>query len=108
MRIINEKPVTEPEAKKIMQEREKIREMGYEQNLCLEHLKKVVRISLTDAKKIEEELSKIKILKPHQIAAIVSILPDTEEEVKALFSKEATNLKKEEIEQIIAICKKFK
>ncbi len=108
MRVIKEEVITEPEAKKIMQERDKLGEMSYEQNLCLEHLKKVVKLNLTDAKKLVEELSQITILKPHQIAAIVSILPDTVDEVKALFAKEATNLKKEEMEQIVSICKKYK
>ncbi len=105
---MEEQPVTEPEAKKIMQDRDKEGEMGYEQNLCLDHLKKVVKLTLTKTRKLVGELEEIKILKPHQIVSIVSILPDTKEEVKALFSKETTKLKKEEIENIASLCKKYK
>ena len=55
-----------------------------------------------------EELGAISILKPRYIALIVSMMPDTEEEVEALFSKERTNLKKEEIKKIVEIIKKYK
>ncbi len=55
-----------------------------------------------------EELKKIAILKPRYIALIVNILPVTEEDVDMLFSKERTNLKKEEVKQIVEIVRKYK
>ena len=59
-------------------------------------------------KNLTEELSTIAILKPRYVALILSMMPDTEEEVGALFSKGATNLKKEEIKKIVEIINKFK
>ena len=55
-----------------------------------------------------EELSAISILKPRYMALILSMMPDSEEEVELLFSKERTNLKKEEIKKIVEIVKKYK
>jgi len=65
-----------------------------------------------DSKKLSpsrrEELSKIAILRPRYIAMIINMLPDTEEEVENLFSKERTNLKKEEVKQIVDVVNKYK
>jgi DNA-directed RNA polymerase subunit F len=57
---------------------------------------------------MKDDLSKIAILKPRYIALIINMMPDTEEEVEALFSKERTNLKKEEIKQIVEIVRNYK
>ena len=39
---------------------------------------------------------------------IINMLPDTEDEVGMLFSKERTNLKKEETKQIVEIVSKYR
>jgi len=68
--------------------------------------------SIAKAKKqaedLAEELGKIPVMKPRYINLVISMLPDTEEEVEALFSKERTNLKKEEVKQIAEIVSKAK
>lgn len=97
-----------PEAKRILEERKKDRDLVYEQKICLEYLEKVPKLTQAQVKSITEELGKIAILKQRYIALIVNVLPDTEEEVEMLFSKERTNLKKEEIRQIVEIVKKYR
>ncbi len=74
----------------------------------MEYLEKVPKLTQTQLKNIIEDLSKISILKPRYITLIINILPDTDDEVEVLFSKERTNLKKEEIKQIVEIVKKYK
>lgn len=108
MQVLDEEDVSIAHAKKIMEERKKLGEMVYEQKICLDFLEKVSKLTQAQLKNLIEELSKIEILKPRYIALIINIMPDTEEEVEALFSKERTNLKKEEIKQIIEIVKKYK
>ncbi len=108
MEITNEEVVSMFEAKKILEERQKQKDLVYEQKICLELLSKIENISDSEAKVVKEELEKIAILRPRHIALILTIMPDTEEEVDALFSKERTNLKKEEIKQIADIVKKHK
>ncbi len=108
METIDDVEVSDVEAKKIMEERKKHGEMTYEQKICLEFLEKSVKLTQAQFSDLIEELKKIAILKPRYIALIVNMMPDTEEEVEALFSKERTNLKKEEIRQIVDTVKKFK
>ncbi len=108
MDVINEEDISAPEAKEIMDKRKKERDLVYEQRICLEYLEKVSKLTSAQLKSLMEELGKIAILKPRYITLIINNLPDTEEEVEVLFSKERTNLKKDEIKQIVDIVKKHK
>jgi DNA-directed RNA polymerase subunit F len=108
MDIITEDDINMVDSKKIMEERKKEKDLVYEQKICMEYLEKVVKMTPAKAKSLVEELGQIAILKPRYIALIVNMLPDTEEEVEILFSKERTNLKKEEIKQIVDIVNKHK
>jgi len=106
--ILSEEDVTIVDAKKIMDERKKEGELNYEQKITYDFFTKVVKMTPKQLQDMSEELSKIAILKPRYIALIVNNMPDTDDEVNAVFSKERTNLKKEEINQIIEIVKKYK
>jgi len=106
--IVIEEDVSMHEAKKILEDRRKERDLVYDQKICVDYLEKSSKITLAKSRNLVEELSKISILKPRYISLILNMLPDTEEEVDVLFSKERTNLKKEEVKQIVEIVKKFK
>ena len=106
--ILNEEDVSVVEAKRILEEKKKERDLVYEQKICLEYLEKVPKLTQKQAEDLAEELSKIPVMKPRYINLVISMLPDTEEEVEALFSKERTNLKKEEVKQIAEIVSKAK
>ncbi|MBI5347278.1 MAG: hypothetical protein HZB66_01565 [Candidatus Aenigmarchaeota archaeon] len=108
MEITNEDFISIFEAKKILEERQKQKDLVYEQKICLELLNKIGNIPESRLKAMKEELEKITILKSRHIAIIINAMPDTEEEVEVLFSKERTNLKKEEIKQVAEIVKKYK
>lgn len=108
MDIISEEDVSVHDAKRILDERRKERDLVYDQKICLEYLEKSTTLTPAQLKHITEELGGISILKPRYIALILSMMPDTEEEVETLFSKERTNLKKEEIKKIVEIMKKYK
>jgi DNA-directed RNA polymerase subunit F len=107
MEILTEEDISNASAKDIMDARKKEHDLVYEQKICLEYLEKVCRLSPTKIREMVEELGKISILKPRYIALIVNVLPDTDGETEALFSKERTNLKKEEVKQIVEIVKKY-
>ncbi len=108
LEIIIEDDVDAVTAKQIMEERKNTRDLVYEQKTCLEYLEKVCRLPPVKYKAMVEELSKISVLKARYIALIINMLPETEEELEALFSKERTNLKKDEIKQILDIVNKGK
>jgi DNA-directed RNA polymerase subunit F len=108
MDITAEEDVSTHDAKRILDERKKERDLVYDQKICLEYLEKVATLSQGQVKNLMEELAAVSILKPRYVSLIISMMPDTEEEVEMLFSKERTNLKKEEIKKIVEIVKKYK
>jgi len=109
MEVISEDEVSAEDARRILSERKKEGgELRYEQKICIDFLEKLPKLTDKQLEDVKAELGKIAILKPRYIALILNIMPVTEEEVEALFSKERTNLKKEEIKQIIEIIRQFK
>ncbi|MFH1630955.1 MAG: RNA polymerase Rpb4 family protein [Candidatus Aenigmatarchaeota archaeon] len=106
--ILAEDDVTIVDAKRIMDERKKEGDLNYEQKISYDFFTKVVKMTQKQLQDMVEELNKINILKPRHLALIVNNMPDTEDEVNAVFSKERTNLTKEETNQIIETVKKFK
>ena len=108
MDIISEDDVSIHDARRMLDDRKKERDLVYDQKICLEYLEKISSLSAAQLKNVTEELSAISILKPRYMALILSMMPDSEEEVELLFSKERTNLKKEEIKKIVEIVKKYK
>ena len=108
MNVTNEEPITIEEAKKILERRKNEGDLSYEQNITYEYLKKMSKLSDKKVEELRNALQEIEILKPRHIVKIIDILPDTEEEVKLIFEKETTNLKKDAIAKIVEIVKKFK
>jgi len=109
MEVLSEEEVSSEDARRILTERKKEGgDLRYEQKICADFLEKLPKLTDKQLEEIKAELGKIVILKPRYIALILNIMPDTEEEVEALFAKERTNLKKEEIKQIVAIVNQFK
>jgi len=106
--VLSEEEISYNQTRDIMEQRKKEGELNYEQKICLEFLEKLPHFTEKQFTEFTEELAKIAILKPRHIAMILNILPNTEEEVESLFSKERTNLKKEEVKQISDTVKKFK
>ncbi len=106
--ITMEEDISMHEAKRILEARKAERDLIYDQKICVEYLDKVARMTPTQVNNLTQELGKITILKPRHIALILNMMPDSEEEVDALFSKERTNLKKEEVKQIVEIVAGFK
>lgn len=104
--ILNEEDVNIVEAKRILEERKKERDLVYEQKICLEYLERIPKLTQRQAEDLAEELAKIPVMKPRYINIVISVLPESEEEVEALFSKERTNLKKEEVKLIAEIVSK--
>lgn len=109
MEVRAETEVSLQDARVIMEKRKKEKvELRYEQKVCVDFLDKLPKLTEKQLEDLKAELAKITILKTRHHALIISIMPDTEEEVEALFSKERTNLKKEEVKQIVETVKQFK
>ncbi len=95
------------EAREIIEGAQKERELGYEQNLAAEHLKKFVKLKPEEAKKLSEELSSVIRISPETQSQIINILPKTPDELRLIFAREKFSLKEEETGKILEIVKKY-
>jgi|YelNatPaOPRAMG01_1025707.scaffolds.fasta_scaffold166318_2 DNA-directed RNA polymerase subunit F len=108
MNVKNEKLVSWFEAKKILSELEKQKELGYEQKNALEHLRKFCKLTDKKYEKILEELKSIEKLKDRHIIAILNFLPETQNELRVLFANERLVLTEDEKKKILKIVKENK
>ena len=106
--ILGETLVTDAEAKKILAERKKEIEFGYEQKNALDHLKKFVTLTEKKTKELAEKLREIKKLRERQIIAIVNLLPEDRDDLRLILEKDYTLLSEEEKDQILELVKKFR
>lgn len=107
MKVIEIRPVPSAQAKDVLLKREKERELGYEQKLAAEHLKKFTKLKAADAAKLLEELGGIVRMSPETAVQIANILPKTPEELRLIFARERFSLKEEEIAKILELVKKY-
>jgi DNA-directed RNA polymerase subunit F len=102
-KILEERPITLPEVKAILEKKAEKEELNYEQKITLEHLSKFVKLSPKEAKKLSEQLAEASDkIKPEIAVKIADLLPEDEDDVRAIFAKQRFTLTKEEIEQILA------
>jgi DNA-directed RNA polymerase subunit F len=106
MKVLDEKLVTDAEAKEILENMGKKIELKYEQKNALDILKKFVKIDAEKARKLTEELRKIKKLREREIIAIVNFLPEDRDDLRLILEKEYTNFTPEEVNQILETVKK--
>ncbi|MEM5812427.1 MAG: RNA polymerase Rpb4 family protein [Candidatus Aenigmatarchaeota archaeon] len=107
MKVLNEKFVSWVEVKKILEKKEKEKELGYEQKNALDHLRKFSKISEKAANEMHDELVKIEKLKERHIVSIMNHLPQDLEELRVLFANEVVSLSEDDKKKIISIVKQF-
>jgi len=105
--IIKEMLITNTEAKRILSERKKEIELGYEQKNSLDYLKKYDRLTEKNAKELMEKLLEIKKLRERQIIAIMNILPKDTDDLRLILEKDYNPLTEDEKNLILENVKKF-
>ena len=90
--------------KKISKER---KELLYEQKIALEHAEKFVKLSVKETKDLITKLVKLDHVEEIHAYKIADILPNTEDDVKAIFAKERYTPNDKEIKNILEIVKKY-
>lgn len=106
MKILETKAVPMAEAKEFLLAREKEKELGYEQKLAAEHLKKFSKLKVEDSKKLVSELDGILKMSSETLAQVVNLLPKTADELRLIFAKEKFSPSEEEIKKILDAVKK--
>jgi len=89
--------------KKISKER---KDLIYEQKIALEHAERFARLSAKQTKDLIIELMKVEHVEEIHAYKIADILPNTEDDVKAIFAKERYTPNEKEIKMILEIVKK--
>jgi DNA-directed RNA polymerase subunit F len=89
--------------KKISKER---KELLYEQKIALEHAEKFAKLSAKQTKDLITELMKLDHVEEFHAYKIADILPNTEDDVKAIFAKERYTPNDKEIKNVLEIVKK--
>ena len=114
MKQISERPVTISEVKEILKQEEKDyaeagKEMLYEQKRAKEHADKFAKITVKQAKELSEKLAKLSMQLPEErITKIVDLMPETTDDVRAIFAKERFKYTEEEIKQITDLIAGYK
>ncbi len=99
MEIVSKQNISPTEVLNELSDRE---DLGPRQRTALEHLQKYV--SVEDEGTLEElvgELKELDTFTDDQIIKIIDVLPETEPEVRSLFSKERIKLDDSDIDNII-------
>jgi len=89
--------------KKINKER---KELLYEQKIALEHAEKFAKLSAKQTKDLVAELMKLDHVEEIHAYKIADILPNTEDDIKAIFAKERYTPNDKEIKNILEVVKK--
>ena len=107
MKVHGEKFVSWAHAKRILEKKEKEKELGYEQKNALEHLKKFSKLNEKKSNEMAEELFKIGKLNDKQIMTIVNLLPEDMDDIRVVFAHEIANLSDDDKKKILSIVRKF-
>jgi DNA-directed RNA polymerase subunit F len=100
-------PVSMAVARDIIIKREKAGELGYEQKLAAEHLKKFTKLDSKKSEKLIEDLNSVMRMSQETSVQIVNILPKNPDEVRLVFAREKFSLKEDEVTKILEIVKKY-
>jgi len=83
------------------------RELSTDQKTALDHARRLVRVSVDKAKKLQEELSSLEFVSDAMACKIVDILPSHPDDVRVLFAKERLILEKEHVDQILEVVQEY-
>ncbi|MGC8586937.1 MAG: RNA polymerase Rpb4 family protein [Candidatus Micrarchaeia archaeon] len=99
--------VSMPEALSILEERKKEGELGYEQEITLEHVKKFAKLSKADAEKMSKELLEFGLSKKGA-AKIIDVMPISVLQLKQVLIIERRNFEEETIAKIFETIEKYR
>jgi DNA-directed RNA polymerase subunit F len=102
-----EKLMSIPEVKQVLEGVQGSRELSYEQKLALEHATYSSKTDPESAQKLVKELEKNERITDTIAYKIVEIWPSHADDVKAIFAKERFTLKEDEVDTILKLVSKY-
>lgn len=107
MEVLDEKVISDAEAKEILEKRGKDKELKFEQKNAEEVLNKFIELDAESARNLSAELFKIGKLRDRHIASIVNFLPQDKDDLRAILQKDFTMLTEDEANLVLETVKKF-
>jgi len=104
-KVIEERIVTNSEAKDILKDRESEGEIGFEQQSTKEYLDKFSKLDAKKALKLIEELKKIGRVNDEIAVMIANLLPKYPEQIQQIAAKSKVTLSAGEAEEILKLVK---
>jgi DNA-directed RNA polymerase subunit F len=105
-KVLETDPIPFSQVKQLLEERSQFAELGYEQNLALDH---VIRFSKIDVDESQEMISELdEIIKKTQAIKIADVMPEDLADMRLIFAKERGSHKKEDLEKILKIVEKYR
>jgi len=114
MNIVDTDPVTLTEVSNILKKKDKEyaeweEELRYEQKRSLEHASKFKKVTLKDVASMKKKLADLDLeLSKERIVKIIDQLPQTVDDVRAIFAKERFNYSEEQLKQVTDIVDQFR
>lgn len=114
MEIIDEIGIPLAEVRKILREKEKAykaegREMLYEQRRALEHAKHASKLNFRDTQSLMKKLTELELqLTNEQIVKICDLLPETVDDIRAIFARERFKYDEEDVKKILGIIAQYR
>ncbi len=100
-------PVASAEALEVLEERKKDGELGYEQKLAYDHIKKYSGVSAGDAKKMIKELMVYGVGEGTAVK-IVDIMPIEVLQLKHILAKEKKTFEEDEVSKMMEVVKSYR
>jgi len=105
--ILDEKPLTMPEVKDLLEgvrsERSDEEELGYELRRTIYHVETFARLSPNVARELVASLFKLEKMKPEIAVRLADILPASYDEIRSIYAKERFTLTEEDRKAILDI-----
>lgn len=114
MKSVAETPITLSEVAEILSKKEKeykaeSKEMLYEQKRALEHARTQVKLTPKQAKELAKKLGELnQEINPERAVKIVDLLPETPDDVRAIFAKERFKYEEEDLKKILDLVAQYK
>ncbi len=112
MNIIDERSLSLAEVRRILEEKahsEEGKEMLYEQRRALEHAQSSAKLGLKDTEELIKKLSELDLqLTEEQIIFICNLLPETVDDVRAIFAKERFKYGEEDIKKVLDVIAQYR
>ncbi len=114
MNLVSEEPVSLAEVLNILKKKEKQykeedKELYYEQKRALDHAKNFNTLGKKDSVSLSKQLVDLDLnLNPGWIAKIVDLVPETVDDVRAIFAKERFKYEEADIKKIIGVVDQFR